>query len=298
VRPKVIERLDVTQPGRMADLVELAKPSITVMVLVTTALGFFLAQDGSIEAPLLLWTLLGTGLVSAGGSALNHVVERETDAMMERTARRPLPAGRLAVEPAALYGSLLALAGLAILLFRVNGLTTALGAAAIVGYVFVYTPLKRLTSLSTVIGAFPGAVPPLMGYAAGSGGLDVGGWSLFGILFCWQLPHFLAIAWLCREDYERAGFPMLAVLDPGGRATGRQMILWAFTLIPVSLVPALVGLAGTPYLVGALALGLLFLGACIAFPFSYSNRAARNVLLASVIYLPAILVVMLVDRAL
>lgn len=296
MKAKAIGRLDVAEPGRMADLVELAKPTITIMVLVTTALGFFLAQDGELSLPLLIWTLVGTGLVSAGGSALNHVVERETDALMVRTAQRPIPAGRLAVSPATIYAVSMSVAGLAVLVLRVNLLTAVLGLAAIVGYVAVYTPLKRVTSLATVIGAFPGAVPPLMGYAAGQGRLDIGGWVLFGILFCWQLPHFLAIAWLCREDYEQAGFPMLTVLDPAGHSTARQMILYCVALIPVSLLPSLLGLAGTAYFVGALVLGILFLAACVAFPFSYTNKAARNVLLASVVYLPSILVVMLLDR--
>ena len=196
MKVRTLERFDVTQPGRMADLVELAKPSITLMVLVTTATGFLLAAGESVSIPLLLWTLLGTGLLSAGGSALNHVMERDTDALMERTSGRPLPSGRLGAPPAALYGSALSVAGALVLAGMVNLLTAGLGLLAMTGYVFVYTPLKRVTWWSTIIGAVPGAIPPLMGWTAARDALEAGGWVLFGILFCWQLPHFLAIAWL------------------------------------------------------------------------------------------------------
>jgi protoheme IX farnesyltransferase len=295
--------LDVTASGRMADLVELAKPSITFMVLVTAASGFLLGHwaggSGSpVPLGLLALALLGTGLLSAGGSTLNHVVERDTDALMRRTAARPLPAGRLAVAPAAFYGVALAVAGCAVLLVAVNTMTAALGAVAFGGYVFVYTPLKRITHFATVIGAIPGAIPPLMGWTAARGTIDLGGLVLFAILFLWQLPHFLAIAWLCRGDYAQAGFPLITVVEPDGRSTARQMILYSATLVPVSLLPAALGLAGAVYFGGTLALGLLFLLSCAAFPLSYSARAARHVLLASVFYLPAILGVMMLDRAL
>lgn len=293
--PAALAWLDLTNPRRMADLVELAKPTITIMVLVTALTGFLLGS-GEIDLEALLFTLLGTGLVSAGGSALNHAVEHETDALMHRTADRPIPSGRLAVEPAVYYGSLLALSGVAILLLRVNTLTALLGLAAVVLYVLVYTPLKRITSLATVVGAIPGAVPPLMGWTAARGQIDTGGLVLFGILFLWQLPHFLAIAWLCRGDYAQAGFPMISVVEPSGRSTARQMVLYCAALVPVSLLPTVLGITGAIYFSGALALGVAFLAFCLVFPLRFTARAARNVLLVSVAYLPALLGVLLLDR--
>ncbi len=281
--------------GRLADLVELTKPRITTMVLVTTAIGFLLA-GGAGEPMLLLHALLGTGLVAAGGSALNQLLERETDALMRRTARRPLPAGRMDAESALLFGVGLAAAGLAELALAVNLLTALLGALALGGYVLVYTPLKRVTPLATVVGAAPGAIPPMMGWTAMRDGFEAGAWVLFAILFLWQLPHFLAIAWLCREDYARAGFPMLPVVEPDGRSTARQAVLYGAALLPVSLLPTLLGLGGVPYLLGALILGIAFLGFCVAFSRSFSNLAARRLLLASVVYLPAVLGVMVLDR--
>lgn len=293
--PAALAWLDLSHPRRMADLVELAKPTITVMVLVTAATGFLLGTE-TVEWRLLLLTLLGTGLVSAGGSALNHAVEHETDALMRRTANRPIPSGRLAVEPAVYYGSLLATSGVLVLLLWVDPLTALLGGLAVVLYVLVYTPLKRITSLATVVGAVPGAVPPLMGWTAARGGIDAGGVVLFAILFLWQLPHFLAIAWLCRVDYAEAGFPMISVVEPSGRSTARQMVLYCAALVPVSLLPSVLGLAGATYFLGALTLGLVFLGFCLVFPLRFTAASARNVLLASVAYLPALLGVLLLDR--
>jgi protoheme IX farnesyltransferase len=251
---------------------------------------------GELGPRLVLATLLGTALVSAGASALNHVLERDTDALMRRTAGRPLPAGRMDSDLAVKFGVALAIVGLLILALQANLLTALVGAVALAGYVFVYTPLKRTTSLATVIGAIPGALPPVMGWTAARDALEPGAWILFGILFLWQLPHFLAIAWLCREDYERAGFPMLPVIEPDGRSTGRQAILYAAALVPVSLLPSVFGLSGAAYFLGALVLGLTFVGFCVAFSTSFSNGAARRLLLASVLYLPAVLAVMVVDR--
>ena len=193
---------------------------------------------------LLIHTLLGTGLISAGASVLNHVLERDTDTLMQRTANRPLPTGRMNPDMALSFGVLLGILGLVDLAVAVNLLTALLGAVALAGYVFVYTPLKRISSLATVIGAVPGAIPPMMGWCAVRNEVDAAAWVLFGILFFWQLPHFLAIAWLCREDYARGGFPMLPVLDPEGFRTGRQAILYGAALVPVSLLPSLLGLNG------------------------------------------------------
>ena len=281
---------------RLADLAELTKPGITVMVVLTAGLGFLLAQRDGISFVLLVHTLLGTGLVSAGASVLNQVVERETDALMRRTAQRPLPAGRMDPDVALLFGVALAVAGLAELALGVNLLTSLLGAVALAGYVFVYTPLKRVSSLATIVGAIPGAIPPMMGWSAVRNEIDLAAWVLFGILFFWQMPHFLAIAWLCRDDYGEAGFPMLTVSDPEGLRTARQVLLYGAVLVPVSLMPSLLGLMGSVYFAGALALGITYLGFGIGFARSRDTRGARWLMLASIVYFPAVLLVMLLDR--
>jgi len=282
-------------PLALADLAAMTKPGITLMVALTTALGFLLAGG-----PVLSWqlaaALLGTCLVAAGASVLNQFWERATDALMRRTAGRPLPAGRLDPDVALLFGVMLGIAGLLELALAVNALTAALGAAALAGYVFVYTPLKKVSSLATVVGAIPGALPPMMGWCAVRGEIDLAAWALFGILFFWQMPHFLAIAWLCREDYARGGFPMLPVIDPGGAWTARQSVLYGAALVPVSLLPSLLGLAGGLYFAGALALGLAYLGCGLAFARRRSTPGARRLMLASLLYLPAVLAVLLLDR--
>ena len=283
----------------LADLVELTKPGITLMVVLTAGLGFLLAESAAhrgLSLLLLVETLVGTGLISAGGSALNHVLERDTDARMRRTANRPLPSGRLDPDAALLVGVVLGVAGMVYLALAVNLLTALLGAVALAGYVFVYTPLKRVSSLATIVGAIPGAIPPMMGWSAVTGRLGLAAWVLFAILFLWQMPHFLAIAWLCRDDYERAGFPMLTVLDPEGRRTARQVILYGAALVPVSLMPAALGLMGGVYLAGALVLGLVYLGAGLVFARRRTLPAARWLMLASILYLPAVLLAMLLDR--
>jgi protoheme IX farnesyltransferase len=280
----------------MADLVELTKPRITLMVVVTAGIGLLLASGGRVPMAMVLHALVGTGLVAAGSAALNHVLERDIDALMRRTANRPLPAGRMHPDLALTLGVGLAVAGLVELTLGVNLLTALLGAVALAGYLFVYTPLKKISPLATVVGAVPGAIPPMMGWAAVTESLDPGAWVLFAILFLWQLPHFLAIAWMCREDYARAGLPMLPVIHPDGRSTARQMVLWGAALLPVSLLPSMLGLTGSAYFLGALGLGLFFLAVCVAFAVSLSALAARRVLLTSVLYLPAVLAVMVLDR--
>ena len=281
---------------RLADFWEMTKPGITLMVVLTAGLGFLLAEQGRFSFLLLVHTLLGTGLVSAGASVLNHVLERDTDALMQRTANRPLPTGRANPDGALFFGVVLAVCGILDLAFAVNLLTALLGVVALAGYVFVYTPLKRRSSLATISGAVPGAIPPMMGWSAVRNDLDLAAWVLFGILFFWQMPHFLAIAWLCREDYAKGGFPMLPVLDPEGIRTGRQAILYGAALVPLSLMPSLLGLMGTFYFVGALAFGLVYLWFAFGFAKARSNPAARRLMLASLLYFPALLLVMLLDR--
>ena len=282
---------------RLNDLVEMTKPGITLMVVLTAGLGFLLARHGAVDFWLLVATLAGTALVSAGASVLNQVVEREVDGRMRRTADRPLPAGRLDPDVALLFGVALGVAGLLLLAFAVNLLTAFLGVLALAGYVFVYTPLKRVSSLSTVVGAIPGAIPPMMGWCAVRNEVDLPAWALFGILFFWQMPHFLAIAWLCREDYASGGMPMLPVIDPGGVWTGRQSILYGAALVPVSLLPSLLGLTGAVYFAGALVLGVVYLAFCVAFARQRTRERARRLMLMSLLYLPLVLVAMLLDRA-
>ncbi len=283
-------------PTLLGDLVALTKPRITSMVVLTAGIGLLLASPTSPAPWTAFHTLAGTWLVAAGSSALNHFLERDRDARMRRTADRPLPSGRLRPATALLLGAGLSGVGTLELARWVGAVPALLGVAAWVSYVAIYTPLKLKSPLATLVGAVPGAIPPMIGWSAVTGGLGTGAWLLFALLFLWQLPHFLAIAWMCRDDYARAGFPMLPVVHPDGRSTARQMLLYSAALLPVSLGPTALGLAGFPYFVGALALGLGFLACCWQFGRSFSERAARRVLLASVVYLPAVLAVMVLDR--
>jgi protoheme IX farnesyltransferase len=282
---------------RLADLLELTKPRITLMVVLTAGIGMFLAA-GDAAPGLVLHTLLGTALVSGGASAVNQILERETDARMQRTAQRPLPAGRMRPATAWIFAVAISIAGLAELALAVNPLTALLGLAASASYVLLYTPLKQLSSISTLVGAVPGAIPPMMGWTAVAGRLDPGAWALFGILFFWQLPHFMAIAWLCREDYGRAGFPMVPVSDPDGRRTARWMILYSLGLLVAGAMPTVLGLAGPAYLAGAAALGLAVLFLSLEFARSPSSSSARRLMRFSLVYLPAVLAVLILDRTL
>lgn len=282
-------------PSRAADFAELTKPRITSLVLVTAAVGYAVGGVGEFSAARFLIFMAGTALLCAGASALNQFYERDTDARMVRTSRRPLPAGRMRPEEALAFGLGLSGAGLALLIF-INPLTLLLGALSLASYVLAYTPMKRVTSLSTVVGAVPGALPPLMGWAAARGSLGAAGWGLFAILFLWQLPHFLAIGWLYRDDYARGGFPMLAVTDRDGSSTGRQAVLYATALLPVTLAAGLLAAAGKGYLWGALVLGVAFLGCALLFAWRRSTAAARRLFFASVLYLPLVLGLMVFDR--
>jgi protoheme IX farnesyltransferase len=282
----------------MRQYIELTKPRITWLILMSTGVGYFfgLDRESPFNRALLIHTLVGTGLIASGTAALNQWWERESDKLMRRTASRPLPMGLLTAKRALWFGIALALAGAAELAIWVNILSALLGAFTLAAYLFVYTPMKSRTHLSTVVGALPGAMPPLMGYAAASGILNREAWSLFFILFVWQFPHFLAIAWMYRDDYARAGIRMLPVVEPDGKSTSRQIILYATTLIPISLLPVMLGMSGTIYLVGAMILGLWFLYTGVRVAFDRTNVRARHVLLASVIYLPMIYGLMVLDR--
>jgi protoheme IX farnesyltransferase len=239
--------------------------------------------------------MFGIGLLSSGIATLNQYAERELDGLMRRTANRPLPAGKLAPWEALAFGAGITILAEAYLLVFVNPLTALLGLAVIAGYLFAYTPLKTRSSLSTLVGAFPGAVPPLIGWTAVRGSISLEGWVLFAILFLWQFPHFLAIAWMYREDYSRAGILMLPVVQPDGRVTAQQIVVYTLMLLPVSLLPVALGMSGRIYLYGAIALGLLFLYSSLRAAFSMSRQQARRLLLASVLYLPLLFILMVLN---
>ncbi|HET6341998.1 MAG TPA: heme o synthase [Gemmatimonadota bacterium] len=280
----------------MNDWLVLTKARITALVLVTAAAGYVLGAP-RVELGTLVWLLVGVGLASGGAAALNQVYERDADARMTRTASRPVPAGRISPARGLAAGLLLSAGGVAWLVIGINTLTGFLALLTIVLYIAVYTPLKPRTSLNTLVGAIPGAIPPVIGWTAATGSIGLGGWALFSILFLWQLPHFLAIAWLFRDDYARGGFPMLPVVDPAGGSTGRQATLYALALIPVSLTPTLLGLTGGVYFFGALALGVAFLACGLGMAMDRGRKSARRLLLASVTYLPILLALLVLDRA-
>jgi protoheme IX farnesyltransferase len=281
----------------LQDALTLTKARVALLVLLTTAGGFLLGARAAGVAPdglLLTVTLLGTGLVAAGASVWNQVLERERDGRMERTRERPLAAGRLTATAGALIGVALAVAGLLVLL-AASGAAALLGAATFTSYVFLYTPLKPRTHLATLVGAVPGALPPLIGWSAALPGLGPPAWSLFAVLFLWQVPHFLAIAWLYRDDYARGGYPFLAVTDPSGAATARRVIAYSLLLVPASLLPAAAGVSGALYVPAALGLGAVFLGLALWLALARTERAARALLLGSVAYLSFLWLALLAD---
>jgi heme o synthase len=269
--------------------IELTKPRLTSLVMFTVWLGYALARRPMVADARFWHAVVASWLVAAGAAALNQYMEREQDALMRRTAGRPLPSGRLEPFEALVFGLVLSVAGLLHLSVFANLLTAFLAFLSLWSYLLCYTPMKRRTSLCTLVGAIPGAIPPLMGWAAATGRIDPQAWILFGILFLWQLPHFLAIAWMYREDYARAGFPMLPVVDPDGGSTARMIVLYSAVLIPVTLMPVKIGAEGFSYFFGALVLGFAFF-ACGAFTaFRRTVQQARRLLLASIVYLPALL---------
>ncbi|HEY8185330.1 MAG TPA: heme o synthase [Pyrinomonadaceae bacterium] len=289
-----LERLSARE--RFAAYMELTKPRITFLIVLTSAAGFALASHETVNYRALLSAMVGIGLLSSGIATLNQYMERDLDALMRRTASRPLPSGKLLPWEALAFGVGLTVLSELYLAVLVNPLTALLGLTVIAGYLFGYTPLKTKTSLSTMVGAFPGAVPPLIGWAAARGSMDLEAWVLFAILFLWQFPHFLAIAWMYREDYSRAGILMLPVVEPDGRVTAQQIVVYTLLLLPVSLLPAAMGISGKVYLYGAIVLGLLFFYSSLRAAFSKSKQEARRLLLASVIYLPLLFVLMVLDR--
>ena len=286
----------VTTRSAAADYLELTKPRITSMVVLTAFVGYAVASTGSLLTERLAAALLGTALVAAGASCLNMLLERRTDALMLRTRNRPLPAGRLRPAEALGWGLVLTTTGLVLLVWRTGPLPAAVAFVTWASYLFLYTPLKTRTSLSTVVGALPGALPPVIGWAAARGSLEPGAFVLFAIVFLWQIPHFLAIAWIYREDYARGGLPMLPVLDPDGRITGRQAVANTLALLLVSFAPAAAGIAGRAYLVGALLLGLGFAAVALRAAVLRTPQAARALFLASIAYLSGLCMLLLASR--
>jgi protoheme IX farnesyltransferase len=275
---------------------DLIKARLTFLVVLTTLVGFYLGYRGPVNYWLMLHAVLGTALVASGASALNQLLEREHDAKMRRTRNRPLPSGRLQPATVMAFGGVCACAGLLYLALAVNLTTSVIGAISLLSYLFIYTPLKRVTWLNTAIGAVPGGLPALMGWTAARGELSREGWALFAILAFWQLPHFLAIAWMYREEYEKAGFKMLPSIDPEGHRTGRQAVSHTLGLLPVSLCPFLFHVTGPIYLVGALALGLVFIWFAIQFARQLTIPRARQLFFVSILYLPLLLGMMVLDK--
>ena len=273
----------------------MTKPGIMIMVLVTTAVGFYFADHGIKDPVLLLWTLLGSALTCGGASVLNQYLERDVDALMHRTQHRPIPSGIIQPEEAMGFGISLILIGLFVFYWKVNLLTAFLSLLTCFLYIMVYTPMKRLTWLNTTFGAIPGAIPPLGGWAAATNHLDPGAWVLFLIMFTWQHPHFYAIAWLLKEDYKKAGFKMLPVVYPDGKFTFSQITAFSFLLVAFSLMPSLIGMSGKIYFWGALVLGAGILYTAFLFQKSQSNLDARKILGATIAYLPLLLVLIIID---
>ncbi len=299
--PVAQEAMVPTLPGlfahRLADYLALTKPRIAVLVLFTVGAGVLLAAAGDFPLAVLFHAVLGTALVASGASALNQWLERFSDARMQRTQDRPLPAGRLHPLEVFAFGSLVGAAGIVYLLFTLPSPCAAVAALfTFVCYVAIYTPLKSRTTLNTLVGAVSGAMPPVIGWCAVTGEITTGAMTLFAILFLWQVPHFLAIAWMYREEYAQAGLCMLPVVDPEGRFTARQMVVYCLALIPISLGPVLLANAGPFYIAGSLFLGLYFLRHALRFQASRTVEQARNVMRVSLFYLPGLLILLLLDR--
>ncbi len=288
--------LVLARPSRLQDYLTLARPRIAILVLATVAVGAAVAAGGMPPLGILVHALVGTLLVAASSSALNQVLESDTDALMARTVSRPLVQKRLPVAEVVTVSTVAALVGVAELAWFASIVAAVTALASFVIYVFAYTPLKRRTSMNTLVGAIPGALPPVIGWTAVTGRLDAGACALFAIVFVWQFPHFLAIAWLNRDDYARAGLRMLPAVEGGQRITGWQMTNYCLALVPVSLAPALLQLAGRTYFLGALYLGVAFLAVAVIFTIHESQKNARRLLVASLVYLPALLVLLCLDR--
>lgn len=283
--------------GHIGDYLELTKPRITLLVLVTTMVGFYMGSESGLDNMALLHAMLGTAMVAGGASALNQYLERHQDARMFRTRERPLPSRRLTEREGLAFSVAISVSGTLYLGLLTNLRTGVLAAATVLLYAFVYTPLKRRTAMATIIGAVPGAAPPILGWTAAGGALDGMAGALFMIVFLWQLPHFLAIAWIHDQDYLRGGFPHLRITHAGADGASRQIVLYCCTLLPISVLPATLGMTGSTYLFGALVCGLVYLGYGMAAAIVRTPLAARRLLRASVVYLPVLFLLMVVDKS-
>ncbi len=282
--------------SRLLDYLTLAKPELTFLSVVTALAGCYLAAQDAFPFLTMVHVLVGTSLVGGGAGALNQYIERKHDALMRRTEDRPIPAGRMVPLEALLFGIVLSVAGLAYLTVATNMLTGFLAVVTITSYLFLYTPLKRITPVATLLGGIPGALPPVMGWTAVRNDLSIEAGVLFAILFCWQMPHFLSLAWMYRKDYGRAGYKVLSVVDETGRRTSRQILLYCVTLIPASLALSLVGLTGYLYAISAVLLGVVFLIVGLQLSFLRTNGAARKLFFVSLLYLPILLLFMVLDK--
>ena len=280
----------------VGDYAALTKPRLNLLVVATSAAGYYLGAPPQPDWPGMAEAVAGTALVAAGAAVLNQLYERHTDALMRRTRRRPLPAGRLSPEEARMFGLALAASGVALLAFRANLVAAALALATLGIYLAVYTPLKRKSPGATLVGAIPGALPPLIGWTAAQGRISVGGMALFAIVFLWQIPHFMAIAWMYRDDYAQAGFPMLPVIEPNGRRTGRHAVVYAAALLPVSVAPAFLGVAGWIYFWVALVLGVGMVWLAARFAATRLESSARRLFFGSIVYLPLLWAAMILDH--
>jgi protoheme IX farnesyltransferase len=291
-----LRRDDTAVWRTLADYIALAKPRLNVLVVATSAAGYYLGATGPLNLAVMAAAVAGTAFVAGGASALNQLYERDTDALMRRTRMRPLPDGRITPSEARIFGLALSAAGLVLLAALAGWLAAVLALGTLTIYVAVYTPLKRRSPVATLVGAIPGALPPLIGWAASRGEISIGGLALFLIVFLWQIPHFMAIAWMYRDDYRLAGFPMLPVIDSDGRRTGREAVVYAAALLPASLVPTLAGVSGNAYAVIAAALGVGLLATAVRFATTRSDITARRLFFGSLIYLPLIWIAMIADK--
>jgi len=285
------------EKSRLADYWDLTKPGITFLVVITALAALYIASEGSVSILLLVHTLLGIGFISGGGGTLNHFIERKQDLLMNRTRNRPIPSGRVHPAEALIFGVGLSVTGVLYLFIAVNTITALLGALTLIGYIAVYTPLKKVSPHSTLIGAFPGAMPPVLGWTAVTGTVSMEALLLFAIVFFWQMPHFLGIAWMYRKDYERGGFPMLPVVQPDGKSTARMIVIYCTGLIPVSLFPTVIGITGYIYFFAALLCGIGFLYFAVRLAIAPSNTNAKYLVLASVLHLPVVMTFLMINAA-
>lgn len=291
-----VRTTEITLASRANAYIALTKPDVSFLVLMTTAAGYYMGAHGAVDWLRLVQTVFATLLIAAGTATLNHYIERDSDRFMRRTASRPLPSGQLQPREAFWFGVILCIAGAIDLYFTAGFLASTLGVLTCLSYLLAYTPLKKRTVWATTVGAFPGAIPPMIGWVAATGTLDRGAWLLFAILFLWQFPHFYAIAWMYREDYARAGIMMLPVVDREGTRTFRQIILTSIALVGVSLLPAVIGLAGVRYFFGALVVSTALLQVCLWASSSRTNVRAKWLMHATVLHIPLLLGLMIYDK--